>query len=115
MAATLPIIDFGPFISPESTPQERKKVALELDKACREVGFFYLKNHGVPIELFNAILERARVFFESATAEEKKEICLKKTDEGGDNARGWLAIKSDKGGWHEVRQHPRETRSLWLM
>jgi isopenicillin N synthase-like dioxygenase len=103
MAAQLPIIDFGAFISPTSTPEEKKIVALELDKACREVGFFYLKNHGVPLEQFDAILNGAREFFENATVEERKEISIKKTDQGGDNARGWLEVRSKKGGSHEVR------------
>ncbi|KAK6063560.1 2OG-Fe(II)oxygenase superfamily protein [Seiridium cupressi] len=102
MASTLPIIDFGPFIAPDATWQERRNVAAALDKACREVGFFYLKNHGVPSELMNGILDGARDFFETATRDDKKKIALRRLEEGGDNARGWLEIRSEKGGSHEA-------------
>ncbi|KAK9780679.1 putative Oxoglutarate 3-dioxygenase [Seiridium cardinale] len=102
MASTLPIIDFGPFIDPDATWQERRNVAAALDKACREVGFFYLKNHGVPSELMNGILDGARTFFETASRDDKKKIALKRLEEGGDNARGWLEIRSEKGGSHEA-------------
>ncbi|KAK6071576.1 2OG-Fe(II)oxygenase superfamily protein [Seiridium cupressi] len=102
MASTLPIIDFGPFIAPDATWQERRNVAAALDKACREVGFFYLKNHGVPSELMNGILDGARAFFETATRDDKKKIALRRLEEGGDNARGWLEIRSEKGGSHEA-------------
>lgn len=105
MAAALPVIDFGPFISPGATFQEKKTVALKLDKACREVGFFYLKNHGIPTEMMSAMLHVAREFFDSSTTEEKKEIALKRIDQGGDNARGWLEIYSPNKGSHEVRQN----------
>ncbi|KAH8881497.1 oxoglutarate 3-dioxygenase [Thozetella sp. PMI_491] len=101
-AATLPVIDFGPFLSPDATAEEKKKVALELDSACREVGFFYLKNHGVPAELIAAILGKAREFFDSSSMEERKEISLKTLDNGGDNARGWLEVFSPQKGSHQA-------------
>jgi isopenicillin N synthase-like dioxygenase len=102
MASALPIIDFGPFLSASSTAGEKTKVALEIDKACREVGFFYLKNHGVPSNLIAEILGKSRDFFETATPEEKQRLALRKTDEGGDNARGWLRINNSEKGSHEV-------------
>ena len=102
MASILPIIDFSPFLSPESTSEQRKTTALEIDKACREVGFFYLKNHGVPLELMNSMLQQARGFFETATAEDKAQIALKNKAEGGDNARGYLHVKNEEKGSHEV-------------
>lgn len=102
MASSLPIIDFFPFISPESTLEQKKSTALEIDKACREVGFFYLKNHGVPPELMESMLQQARGFFETATPEEKARIALRKKTEGGDNARGYLYVKNEEKGCHEV-------------
>lgn len=103
MAPALPIIDFGPFLDPEASFEEKKNVAFELDRACREVGFFYLRNHGVPLEMMNAMLDGAREFFETATPEEKERIALKKTADGGDNARGWLSVQKADAGSHEVR------------
>jgi isopenicillin N synthase-like dioxygenase len=103
MADQLPIVDFGPFISPHASAQERMKVALEVDKACREVGFFYLKNHGVSTASMNNILTAAREFFETATVEEKESIAIKGSESGGDSARGWLRVSNPRKGSHEVR------------
>lgn len=99
---TLPIIDFGPFLDPSSTEEIKKQTAKELDRACRDVGFFYLKNHGVPKEMIDAMLMAARFFFENATPDEKRRIAIKKTSEGGDNARGWLEVKKADAGSHEA-------------
>lgn len=102
MAASLPVIDFAAFIDHASSPEEKKAVALQIDNACREVGFFYLKNHGVPMNLIGDMLTKSRNFFETATPEEKKRLALRKIAEGGDNARGFLKINNPEKGSHEV-------------
>lgn len=106
MAPVIPIIDFGPYLDPETSEEAKKDVALTLDRACRDVGFFYLKNHGVPMELIRAMLDGAREFFEKATPEEKQRIAIKKTSKGGDNARGWLQVRKQDAGSHEVLSDP---------
>lgn len=106
MAPVIPIVDFGPFLDPEASPESKKNVAMELDRACRDVGFFYLRNHGVPMELTKAMLDGAREFFETATPEDKQRIAIKKTSEGGDNARGWLQVRKHDAGSHEVSPDP---------
>lgn len=103
--AALPIIDFGPFLSSTSTASETNEVALEIDRACREVGFFYLKNHGVPKDITSGMLAQARHFFETATPEDKESIAIKGPSKGGDNARGWLKVVNAEKGSHEVL-HP---------
>ena len=42
----IPLIDFGPFL--EGSASGKAKVAGQIGEACREVGFLYLVNHGVP-------------------------------------------------------------------
>ncbi|KEF57264.1 uncharacterized protein A1O9_05181 [Exophiala aquamarina CBS 119918] len=98
----LPVIDFGPFLDISSSLQQKHHVALEIDKACREVGFFYLKNHGVPSDLVADLLTKTREVFETSTPEEKECLAMKGSDEGGDSARGWLKVKNESGS-HEVR------------
>ncbi|KAF2727114.1 oxoglutarate 3-dioxygenase [Polyplosphaeria fusca] len=102
MASTLPIIDFAPFLSPTASPAAKQKVAFEIDRACRDVGFFYLKGHGISPELIARMLTSARDFFEHATTEEKEKIAIKSTKEGGDNARGWLRVENAEKGSHEA-------------
>ncbi|KUJ17103.1 Clavaminate synthase-like protein [Mollisia scopiformis] len=101
--AYVPIIDFSPFLDPSSTDENKKKTALEIDKACREIGFFYLSNHGVDEELRAAMLSRAKSFFENATEEEKKSISIKPAGtENGDDARGFQKVDGRGKGAHEV-------------
>jgi isopenicillin N synthase-like dioxygenase len=46
--STVPIIDFAPFLNGDAA--EKAQVAEELDEAFRNVGFVYLRNHGVEME-----------------------------------------------------------------
>ncbi len=57
----IPLIDFAPFRPGDAAA--RAKVAAEIDTACRQIGFFYLVNHGVPERLRQSVLNEARVFF----------------------------------------------------
>ena len=57
----IPLVDFGPFLT--GGPAERKAVARQIGEACRNIGFFYLINHGVPPMLTRQTFEEARRFF----------------------------------------------------
>ncbi|KAI9598731.1 hypothetical protein BDF19DRAFT_431256 [Syncephalis fuscata] len=57
---SLPIIDFAPFLSPDATNEDRLTIAKQIDAACRDYGFFYLINHGVPQEQYDGIHKLAR-------------------------------------------------------
>ena len=101
--SNLPIIDFSPFLDPLSSPEAKKSTALQIDQACRDVGFFYLSHHGVDDVLMEKMLLVAKWFFESATTDEKQRMALKNAGSGGgDNARGWQFIEGRGKGAHEV-------------
>lgn len=56
----IPIIDLSDaFVSAAA----KRHLAAEIHKTCRESGFFYVKNHGVPAEIMAAQLAAARTFF----------------------------------------------------
>ncbi|KAK0968850.1 hypothetical protein LTR91_016576 [Friedmanniomyces endolithicus] len=95
---TLPIIDFSPFLLPTSTPQERRDVAVELDQACRNAGFFYLKGHGVPRDLLDNIRQDAIDFFKTTSEEDKQRLALKSDDK----ARGYSKHVDAEKGSHEA-------------
>lgn len=65
------------------------------------MGFFYLKNHGVPAELVADMLDKTHQVFETATPEEKDRLAMEGSAEGGDSARGWLKVQNAAGA-HEV-------------
>jgi isopenicillin N synthase-like dioxygenase len=45
------LIDVSALVSKESTLEQRQECAKEIDKACRDSGFFRIKGHAIPIEL----------------------------------------------------------------
>jgi isopenicillin N synthase-like dioxygenase len=53
-------------------------VPREIHKACRDTGFFYIANHGVPHPLMDAQLEWARRFF-GLPAEVKLQVAMSKS------------------------------------
>jgi len=73
----IPVIDFGPFLN--GADEAREEVAARIGAACREAGFFYLKNHGIPDELFDRVYAEARRFF-SLPESKKREVYVGLTD-----------------------------------
>jgi isopenicillin N synthase-like dioxygenase len=59
--ASLPVIDISGLSSPNLA--DRQAVGAELREACLDKGFFYIKNHGVPVELLNDVFAEAAAFF----------------------------------------------------
>lgn len=97
----LPIIDIAPFVDEKVfSKEERLRVGKQVDDACREWGFFYLKNHGLTIEEMAEIREVASEFFK-LPLEEKQAISIEKND----YARGYQRLGQNitlyAQDWHE--------------
>jgi isopenicillin N synthase-like dioxygenase len=60
-AERIPLVDFAPFLSGDS--EGRRAVASEISRACRSIGFLYLKNHGIPQNKVDAIFAASKTFF----------------------------------------------------
>jgi isopenicillin N synthase-like dioxygenase len=72
----IPIIDLKAF---EFTSQAVKaEVADKLTRACKEAGFAYIVNHGVPPDAIDRIYAVARKFF-ALTEAQKDEVSIKKS------------------------------------
>ena len=67
---SIPIIDTAPWYSDDD--EARKKVAWEVHKAARETGFFYIENHGIPLERMEQHLDLAKRFFDLSAKEKNK-------------------------------------------
>lgn len=65
---TIPLIDLTSYAEGS---METKETAIAIREACKNVGFFYIKNHGVPEEAYNAMLDSMKKFF-SLSREEKR-------------------------------------------
>lgn len=59
----LPIINISALTGDPNHPEDRRLVAEQIRNACCEVGFFYITDHGVPIELQNRLEALSREFF----------------------------------------------------
>eukprot|EP00877_Chromochloris_zofingiensis_P001591 jgi/Chrzof1/11432/Cz05g36150.t1 len=44
-------------------PAATARVAQQLHHACKDVGFFYITNHGVPKQVYEGVLMQAREWF----------------------------------------------------
>ena len=58
----IPVIDFGPFLTGDL--KDRRMVAEAIGMACRNIGFFYLANHGISDALVARTFAESKRFFE---------------------------------------------------
>lgn len=56
----IPILDLGPYLAGEAGALDR--LARDLYRASTEVGFYYVRNHGVPAALVDAAFDQAAAF-----------------------------------------------------
>jgi isopenicillin N synthase-like dioxygenase len=57
----VPLIDIGPFLHGGS--EDKARVAAEVDKACREIGFLVVSGHGVPEKLIADLHAMSDAYF----------------------------------------------------
>lgn len=75
-AQEIPVIDLADSFSADLA--RRQEVAWNIHKACRDTGFFYVANHGIPSSVLAAQLEEARRFF-ALPLEAKMRIAMSKS------------------------------------
>ncbi|HLF29806.1 MAG TPA: 2-oxoglutarate and iron-dependent oxygenase domain-containing protein [Xanthomonadales bacterium] len=68
---SIPVIDIAALVNDE--PEAELRVAEKMSIAAHEVGFFYVRNHGVPQKLIDDSFRISRTFFES-TLENKSTV-----------------------------------------
>ena len=73
MKNDIPVIDFGPFLN--GNIDDRRRISSEIGDACRDVGFFYLSNHGISPRVIDAVYDQAKHFF-AQSIEEKMKIYI---------------------------------------
>lgn len=61
MSQTIPVIDLAPALG--GTAADRQAVAEEIDRTCREIGFFTIRGHGVDPVLIEQVRNTAYAFF----------------------------------------------------
>ncbi|MEM9007014.1 MAG: 2-oxoglutarate and iron-dependent oxygenase domain-containing protein [Cyanobacteria bacterium P01_F01_bin.86] len=97
----IPIIDFAPMQGTDAIARQR--VANDLCKACIQVGFFYIKNHGIDHSLVEDVFSQSRHFFRRPF-EEKMHIHISKSS----HHRGYVPLLEEntdptaRGDLHEA-------------
>jgi isopenicillin N synthase-like dioxygenase len=66
------------------------RIGAQLGGACRDVGFFYVRNHGIPDELLSGIFDASRDFFASPRAE-KDELSIVRSPHN----RGYVGLSTE--------------------
>ncbi|XP_021802362.1 probable 2-oxoglutarate-dependent dioxygenase At3g50210 [Prunus avium] len=74
---SIPIIDIGPLLAKCDDPKMGQdsgvaQVVKQLDQACKEAGFFYVKGHGIPETILKQVKNLTRKFFELPYEEKLK-------------------------------------------
>lgn len=72
----IPVIDIADLLEDEERVIER--IAWEMQEAAERVGFFYVRNHGIPQALIDDVFRISREFYELPLAEKIKARVLEK-------------------------------------
>ncbi|KAJ7049283.1 hypothetical protein C8F01DRAFT_1002680, partial [Mycena amicta] len=72
-----------------SDPAVRRRLVDEVKDACTRVGFFYVKNHGIPETVFERTLDAMRLFFDLLL-----DLKLEIENNNSPNFKGYSAILS---------------------
>jgi isopenicillin N synthase-like dioxygenase len=84
----IPLIDLAGMLG--NDPTAKASIAVALRKACTEVGFFYITNHGVPEDLIGNVFSQGRRLFDRPL-EEKMGMHVKKSP----NQLGYVASRDE--------------------
>jgi isopenicillin N synthase-like dioxygenase len=87
---TLPVIDIAPLMRRDDE-RARAAVAKDVESSCRDIGFFYVRNHGVGDALLADLESASRRFFALPRAA-KQAIAM---DRGGRAWRGWFPLEGE--------------------
>lgn len=95
-ATTLPILDLARYFN----PAERDAFLDQLRTSARDIGFFYLINHGVNDELQRAVQHEARRFF-ALSDEQKQQVAMINSPHFRGYNRAASEITRGKPDWRE--------------
>ena len=84
----VPVIDIAPFLY--GVPADKAKVAEQVGRACRDIGFLVIQGHGADPELSERMRAVSRAFFDLPLAEKARVARPAK-----DVARGYIALDEE--------------------
>lgn len=91
----VPVIDIAPYLA--GMTNGKREVAAEIDRACREVGFYVIVGHGVDRQLIEDVEAVSREFFDLPLDEKMKVHLGSKPGAVGYSAIGDVALAYTRG------------------
>ena len=91
----VPVIDIAPYLA--GTPEGKRRVAEQLGRACREIGFYVIVGHGVDPGLVDQVETISREFFDLPLDEKMKVHIGKVSGSVGYSAVGDIALAYTRG------------------
>jgi isopenicillin N synthase-like dioxygenase len=88
MADSIPVVDLA---ATRAAGRPTGEVIAEVDRACREVGFFAITGHGIGDELRAAVFDGAHRFF-ALPVDDKVAVAIERSD----NNRGYAGVEGEK-------------------
>jgi len=106
-ASAIPVIDYGPYFAGER--EALSDLARQVRRACQDVGFFYIRNHGVPDALVDRVFAASRRIH-ALPIEEKLKLRL------NENNIGYLPINASVQGASTVHKatKPNQNESFFV-
>lgn len=106
-AAKIPILDFGPYFAGE--PGALQELAARVRNACKNIGFLYVLNHGVPPEVIERGFAASRRFH-ALPLQEKLKLRL------NENNIGYLPMNASVQGASTVHKatKPNQNESFFI-
>lgn len=84
----LDVIDLDGLTSGD--PKNTARIGANIGRACRDIGFFYVKNHGIPGTLLADVFAASRAFFASPAAE-KDALSIRRNKHN----RGYVGLSTE--------------------
>lgn len=98
---SIPVIDVSAFADSDRVAADRMSVAAEIGYACQKIGFFYVKNHGIPQRHRKAVFEEIVRFFNLPMKDKMRFFIAESEHFSGYVPLGWEETAGLKD-WHEA-------------
>ncbi|WP_373086958.1 isopenicillin N synthase family dioxygenase [Zhongshania sp.] len=85
----IPLVSIAGLV--DGSSERRQQIADQIGRACREVGFFYISDHGLPTAMMTQLFEEARRFF-ALTVAEKQQLSIKRSPHN----RGYIGLADER-------------------
>jgi len=110
MAEDFPIIDIAALLQPEAADGQRRYIAQRIDSACRTIGFFGVRGHGVSAGRIRALYDAAYGFFD-LPLQEKQHVARPKPEQN----RGYIAYGDETLARLGGRETPPDLKELFAI